>query len=142
MIKWEHNGFWITDDPASVRIEFVTAALQTTYWAKERSQETIQRSLQNSVVLSVFTEHEQIGLARIIGDWATFAWICDVYIDPQYRGQGLGKWLMQCVLKHPICEVKLRLLATKDAQGLYQQFGFTNKECMVCYQTMHSSGGK
>lgn len=132
-MKWENGSFWITDEPEAIDVDFVTAALHSTYWAKERPAETIEHALKHSVVLSVFNDSTQIGLGRIIGDQATFAWICDVFIDPAYRGQGLGKWLVQCLLEHPMCDVKIRLLATKDAHDLYKQYGFTEKECMVCY---------
>jgi GNAT superfamily N-acetyltransferase len=133
LMKWENDVFWVTDDPGVVDIDFVTISLNTTYWAQGRPRAVIEKSLRNSVVLSLFKDKTQIGLTRIVGDAATFAWICDVYVAPRYRKQGLGKWLVQCALEHPICDVRLRLLATKDAHGLYQKFGFTPKECMVLY---------
>jgi GNAT superfamily N-acetyltransferase len=134
MMKWRKGRFWITDDPAVVDVDFVTTSLNTTYWAQERPRAVIEKSLRNSVVLSLFKDKTQIGLTRIVGDKATFAWICDVYVAPEHRKQGLGKWLVQCALEHPICDVRLHLLATKDAHGLYQKFGFTHKECMALYR--------
>ncbi len=133
-MKWEKNEFWITDDPQVIDLDFITTSLNTTYWAQNRSKSMMKKACSNSVILSLFKETAQIGLIRIVGDKATFAWICDVFIAPQHRRRGLGKWLMQCALEHQICDVKLRLLATRDAHGLYQKFGFTPKECMILYQ--------
>lgn len=130
-MKWEKNGFWITDDPKATDIDFVTTSLNTTYWAQGRPRAIVEKSLRNSIVLSLFKEQRQIGLTRIVGDEATFAWVCDVFVAPEYRKQDLGKWLIQCTLEHPVCDVRIRLLATRDAHGLYQQFGFVPKECMV-----------
>ena len=133
-MKWENGSFWISDDADMVNLDFVITALHSTYWAKERPREIIESSLKTSVTLSLFKGNKQIGLTRIVGDYATFAWICDVYVAPEYRKQGLGKWLVKCALEHPVGNVRLRLLATKDAHGLYQQFGFTPKECLFCKQ--------
>ncbi|GAK54795.1 GCN5-related N-acetyltransferase [Candidatus Vecturithrix granuli] len=135
-MKWEKENYWITDDPTAVNLDFVTEALHSTYWAKERPRATIEKAFAHSVALSLFDQDTQIGMARIIGDQATFAWISDVFVDPVYRGQGLGKWLVQCILEHPLCDVKIRLLATRDAQGLYAQFGFTSKACMIFQHPM------
>ena len=132
-MKWEDGPYWITDETAVVDVDFVIAALRTTYWAEHRSRTAIEKSLKNSVVLSLFKDVTQIGLARVVGDQATFAWICDVYVEPTHRKQKLGKWLVQCALEHPICDVSLCLLATRDAHGLYKQFGFTEKECLALY---------
>jgi ribosomal protein S18 acetylase RimI-like enzyme len=122
------DNFSITDDIATLDMEFVINALHNTYWAEKRSQGIIEESISNSVVISLFDGNKQIGLARIVSDFATFAYICDVYIDPDYRQRGLGVWLMQHVMEHPATQVNLITLATRDAHGLYQKFGFTQNE--------------
>lgn len=130
-MKWNNNDYWITDDNDAVDIDYVHRTLNTTYWAADRPKEIVEKSIRNSVMLSLFNHHRQIGYARIVSDYATFAWLCDVYIDPEYRGQGLGAWLCKCYLEHPSSYVSINLLATKDAHALYEKFGFKPKECMI-----------
>lgn len=130
-MKWEKGKFWITDDSALVDVDFYEKALRTTYWAAERPRRTIELAINTSIVLSVFEDKTAVGFARVVSDRATFAWICDVYIDPDYRGRGLGKWLMECTLEHPSTHVRLNLLATRDAHELYEKFDFERYECMV-----------
>ncbi len=130
-MKWTKGDFWITDDTTALNVDFVATALNTTYWAQDRPRDVIEKSLQNSVVFSLFEDDRQIGFTRTVTDNATFAWICDVYVHPDYRGRGLGKWLMACVLEHPSAQVRINLLATRDAHGLYEQFDFERKECMI-----------
>ena len=130
-MKWEKGRFWITDDSAKVDVDFYEKALRTTYWAAERPRRIIELAIHTSIVLSVFDDKTPVGFARIVSDRATFAWICDVYIDPVYRGKGLGKWLMECTLKHPSTHVRLNLLATRDAHELYEKYDFERYECMV-----------
>jgi GNAT superfamily N-acetyltransferase len=131
MMQWTRDEFVITDDTADIDMDFITETLKSTYWAENRPRKIIEESITNSVFLSLFDDKKQIGYSRIVSDMATFAWICDVFIDPEYRERGLGKWLMECTLEHPSCSVRINLLATKDAHGLYEKYGFKNKECMV-----------
>jgi GNAT superfamily N-acetyltransferase len=85
----------------------------------------VARYVQHSLVFGIYDGTRQIGLARIVSDYTTFAWLCDVFIHEDYRGHGLGKWLMQTIHSHPDLQGLRRwLLATRDAQGLYQQFGW------------------
>jgi GNAT superfamily N-acetyltransferase len=78
----------------------------------------------------LFKGEEQIGFTRIVSDEATFAWVSDVFVHPDHRGKGLGVWLMECTMAHPVMDVTLQILATKDAQGLYEKFGFQRREMM------------
>lgn len=122
------DNFSITDDIAALDMEFAINALHNTYWADKRPQSVIEKSISNSAVISLFDGTKQIGLARIISDFATFAYICDVYIDPNYRKRGLGIWLMQYIMEHPSTQVNLVMLATRDAHELYKKFGFVQSE--------------
>jgi GNAT superfamily N-acetyltransferase len=100
--------------------------LSQPYWAQGRTRKIIELSLENSLVFGLYGDDRQIGLARVVTDYATFAWPCDVFIHEDYRGQGVGKWLMASILSHPDLQGLRRfLLATLDAHGLYSQFGFT-----------------
>lgn len=129
-MKEEKNGYIISDDKDLIDWNFVITSLQSTYWAEDRPEEMIKKSFENSIVLSLIGEEKQVGFARIVSDLSCFAWLCDVYIDPAHRGKGLGKFLMSCVKSHPSTQVRMTLLATKDAHGLYEQYGFERREMM------------
>lgn len=121
-----HRGeFTISTAPPLQDLEAICGFLAQAYWANTRSRETIARSLQHSLVFGLFHGAKQIGLARVVTDYATFAWLCDVFIEEAYRGQGLGKWLMETVVSHPELQGLRRwILATRDAHGLYEKYGF------------------
>ncbi|MEW6236603.1 MAG: GNAT family N-acetyltransferase [Candidatus Omnitrophota bacterium] len=138
-MKWIKEDYWITDDKDRVDLDYIAASLQTTYWAKERPKALIEKSIENSFFLTLFKGERPIGFARIVSDCAVFAWLCDVFVDPDFRGGGLGKWLVQCALEHDSMHVKINLLATKDAHGLYEKFSFERKECMVRYNKADSA---
>lgn len=123
--------FQITDDPAAVDFEKVVALLKPTYWAGDRPSELIAKSIQHSICISVFFENEQVGFARVVTDRASFAWIADVIVDERFQGRGLGKEIMRFIQDHPEVPASRQLLRTKDAHGLYEQFGFTRQECMM-----------
>jgi GNAT superfamily N-acetyltransferase len=102
---------------------------EDTYWATTRNLEIIKTSIENSLCIGLYDSERQIGFARIVTDYATFAWLCDVFIAPEYRGKGLGKWLIETIVNQPILSKLLILLGTRDAQGLYKQYGgFTSIE--------------
>ena len=104
----------------------VAALLKTTYWANTRSLETIEKSMRNSSCYGVYLDEEKklIGFARVISDDATTYYLCDVVIDPAYRGRGLGKALVSHIVSLPEYAGLRGLLLTKDAHGLYEKFGF------------------
>ena len=123
---YQRSPYFIYTDPAKADALAIHKYLsEDSYWAENIPFETVKRSLDNSLCFSVYEAEKQIGLARIITDKTTFAYLCDVYVLPEYRGQGLSKWLMECVLSHPdLQNLRRFMLATKDAHGLYAQFGF------------------
>jgi GNAT superfamily N-acetyltransferase len=97
------------------------------YWAKGISLEIVERSISNSLCFGVFDKDEQIGFARVITDYTTFAYLADVFILPDYRGKGISKDLMNYITSYPELQGLRRwVLATVDAHGLYEQFGFTS----------------
>jgi len=125
IIETHQNNLTIGTDPARLDLNAIYEMLNRTYWANGRSIEMIERSLQNSLVFGIYDDSHQIGLARVISDYATFAWLCDVFIHEDYRGQGIGKWLIETVIAHPDLKgLKRIMLATRDAHGLYAQYGF------------------
>jgi GNAT superfamily N-acetyltransferase len=128
--EYHQPPFTIYTDPARADAGAVHRYLsRDSYWAENVAFETVARSLQNSLCFSLYDGGVQIGLARVITDKATFAYLCDVYVLPEYRGKGLSKWLMTCVLEFPDLQgIRRFMLATKDAHGLYEQFGFKLSE--------------
>ena len=131
-MEWKRGPFRITDDPLDVDADFVERMLRSSYWAPERSRGVIERTLETSVPLSLLRDGQQIGFARIVSDDVTFAWICDLIIDPTCRGDGLGKWFMECIMEHPaVAGTSQQLLRTSDAHGLYAKYGFEISECMT-----------
>jgi len=122
------NDFYISTDKKNLDIDLIVDFLQhKSYWANTTSRETIEKSISHSLCFGLFNpETDQIGFARVISDFAVFAWVLDVFILEAYRGKGLGKLLMQEISAHPDLQgLKRWGLATNDAHGLYQQFGFT-----------------
>jgi len=125
LLEIQHENFTISTDPSRLNLDAIADMLSRAYWAQGRTRETIVRSLQHSLVFGLYDGFHQIGLARVASDYATFAWLCDVFIHEDYRGQGLGKWLLETVHGYPDLQGLRRwLLATKDAHGLYSQFGW------------------
>jgi GNAT superfamily N-acetyltransferase len=95
------------------------------YWGQGRSIELVKKSIENSLPFGVYSNDKMVGFARVVTDYSTFGWIADVFILPEYRGKGLSKWLMETILAHPKLQGLRRwLLATRDAHGLYRQYGF------------------
>ena len=124
--EWHRGEYTISTDPDLLDLEMIHGFLTSSYWATGRSIETIQRSISSSLSFGVYKERRQIGFARVITDYETLAWIADVFILDEFRGQGLSKWLMEVIIKHPDLQGFRRwILATKDAHGLYEKFGFT-----------------
>jgi GNAT superfamily N-acetyltransferase len=120
-----HDNFTISTDPARLDVEAITDMLSRAYWAQGRTREMISRYLQHSLTFGLYDGSRQIGLARVVSDYTTFAWLCDVFIHEDYRGQGLGKWLLETVHSYPELQGLRRwMLATRDAHGLYKQFGW------------------
>jgi GNAT superfamily N-acetyltransferase len=96
------------------------------YWAKGRPPEVTHRAFDHSLCFGLYERGRQVGLARVVTDRATFGWLCDVFVLENYRGRGLAKWLVACVLGHPdVRGLRRVLLGTRDAHGLYERHGFT-----------------
>ncbi len=119
--------FTISTEEARLQLDAILAFLSRAYWAEGRTRDVIERSMAHSLCFGLYAGDRQIGFARVITDRATFAYLCDVFIDDSYRGRGLGKWLMAAVMDHPDLQGLRRwTLATRDAHGLYKQFGWTD----------------
>lgn len=121
------DSYTITTDKGKINVSYTHHFLSTqSYWAENIPRDVVERSIEGSLCFVVLHEGAQVGFARVITDGATFAYLADVFIDPAHRGKGLSKWLMEVIVAHPSLQGLRRfLLATRDAHGLYGQFGFT-----------------
>ena len=125
IIETHHDHFTISTDPARLDIEAMVDMLTRAYWAIGRPRERTERAFQNSLVFGVYDNEKQIGMARVVSDYSIFAYLCDVFIHEEYRAHGLGKWLMQTIHSYPDLQgLHLWALVTRDAHGLYRQFGW------------------
>lgn len=118
--------FEITSDVARMDTLAIHAFLSQTYWSPGIPLTVVQRAIANSVCFGVLLDGAQVGFARVVTDKATFAYLADVYVLEPYRGQGLSRRIMEHVMAHPDLQgLRRMLLATRDAHGLYAQYGFT-----------------
>jgi len=128
--EWKNGVFTISTDKSLLQVDRIHQFLsQEAYWCLEIPLSTVKQAILGSLCFGLYDESKnekpQIGYARIVSDRATFAWLCDVYIEKSYRGQGLSKWLMECLMNHPDLKGLRRIcLATKDAHKLYEKYGF------------------
>jgi GNAT superfamily N-acetyltransferase len=123
---WVNGHFTITCDPAKMDRAVIAEFLASSYWAEGIPPATVERSLAHSLCFALLDGDRQVGFARVISDHATIAYLGDVFVLPEYRRRGLSKWLMECVVSHPELQGLRRwILATRDAHGLYEKFGFT-----------------
>ena len=115
----------ISTDPARLNVDLVYEFLQTSYWAKGRWRTVIERSIKNSLCFGAYQNGRQVAFARVVTDRAVFAYLMDVFVVPEFRRRGISKALMRTILDHPdIQNLRVFLLATSDAHGLYAKFGF------------------
>ncbi len=120
------TDFEISTERGRLDVGAIHASLAKTYWAEGISRERVARSLDESLCFGLFAGARQIGLARVVTDRSTFAYLCDVYVDGEHCGRGLGKQLIAAVRAHPdLGGLRRFVLWTRDAHGLYEQFGFT-----------------
>ncbi len=125
-MKWQQSEFTVTDCREDLDMDMIHEFLcEESYWARHIPRVTVEKSVNHSLCFGLYHATEQIGFARVISDYATFAYLADVFVVSNYRGKGLGKWLISCILAHPELQGLRRwMLATLDAHGLYEQNGF------------------
>jgi GNAT superfamily N-acetyltransferase len=123
---FRRGDFEVSTDPARLDTGAIHAFLTSSYWAKNIPLPLVERSLASSLCFGLYAGKRQIGLARVITDGATYGYLCDVYVLSDYRGQGLGRWLMECVMAHPdLAALRRFMLVTRDAHPLYRHVGFS-----------------
>jgi GNAT superfamily N-acetyltransferase len=129
MVVTDAGRFLISTDRAKLDLDMIHGFLTRSYWAEGIPRERVMRAIENSLCFGVYSGGEQVGFARVISDFATFAYLADVFILEPYRERGLGKELIATVMAHPELQGLRRWsLGTRDAHGLYAQFGFTALE--------------
>jgi GNAT superfamily N-acetyltransferase len=140
--EWRRGAYLMTTDKARLDLEGVHSFLKTSYWAAGISADVVMRSVENSLAFGLFKGDEQLGFARVVTDYATFAYLADVFVLEPHRRQGLGKWMMEVVFSHPELQGLRRwILATRDAHELYRRYGFTELEEPTIFMEKYSAYG-
>ncbi len=138
--EYRRGAFLISTDRDRLDLDVVHGFLTNSYWARGIPRKTVENSIQHSLCFGIYEEGggAQVGFARVISDFATFAYIGDVFVLDTHRGLGLGKWLMECITQHPALQNLRRwMLATRDAHGLYAQFGFMPVQSPEIFMEIH-----
>ncbi|HEV7517716.1 MAG TPA: GNAT family N-acetyltransferase [Thermoanaerobaculia bacterium] len=129
-MEWQRGEYAVSADPGRLDLDVVHGFLTRSYWAEGIPRRTVLRSIAHSLPFGLYhvtaAGERQVGFARAVSDYATFAYLADVFVLDPHRGQGLGIWLVECVVAHPELQALRRwLLATRDAHSLYRRFGWS-----------------
>ena len=124
--EWTRGDYTISTDRARVDVDVVHAFVTTSYWGAGISRPVVERSIEHSLCFGLYQIDDQVGFARVVTDYATFAYVADVFVLEEHRGQKLSVWLMETIRAHPKLQgLRVWRLATKDAHTLYEKVGFT-----------------
>ena len=139
IVESRRGEFLVSTDPARLDLDVIHEYLTNCYWAKGVPREVVARSIEHALCFGVYDGGgAQVGFARVISDFATIAYLGDVFVLDSHRGRGLGKWLMECITQHPALQGLRRwILTTRDAHGLYSQVGFTPVKFPERYMERH-----
>lgn len=138
-MEWQQGEYLVSDDSGKVSVDAVHRFLsEESNWSKRIPRAAVEKSIANSLCFTLLKGDEQIGFARVITDRATIAYLGDVYVVNAFRGKGLSKWLMDCVMSHPdLQNLRRWILVTGDAHGLYGRYGFTQLAAPDRYMEKH-----
>lgn len=141
-MEWTRDDHVVSDEPRRLDRRRIWRFLsQESYWAGGIPEETVDKALEHSLCFGLYRHGAQVGFARVVTDRATFAYLCDVFVDATARGEGLGEWMVACVLEHPELQGLRRIcLMTRDAHGLYERFGFRPMPDPARYLEIHRPG--
>ncbi len=139
LFESRRNGFLLSTDRRLLNLDVIHQFLTNCYWAKGIPRDTVARSIEHSLCFGIYHESgEQVAFARVITDFATIAYLGDIFVLESHRGHGLSKWMMECIMQHPALQGLRRwILLTRDAHGLYSQFGFTPLKSAEPYMELH-----
>jgi len=130
-MEWKRDDYLLTDDPSSVDTTITYNLLKDTYWGHKRSPEIVESFLRSSLNFTLFREGNQIGYARVVTDYAVFSWFADFVIEPSFRGQALGTWMMESIINHPKLSQTQFVLQTGDAHTFYEKQGFAKSDWLM-----------
>lgn len=141
-MNWTHAGYTLTDHPAQLDFEATCALLASAAWAAQRPRALVEKCLRHSLNFGLFHAGRQVGFARVVTDYTTHAYLCDVILAPEHRGRGVGAWMTQCILNHPALATARLTLLTSAAVGFYRKLGFTphRDTCLVRYPKDYADG--
>ena len=123
--EYNKGDYLISTDKRKLQPTVIHNFLTNCYWSKGSTYQAVQKKIKNSYCYGIYHNKKQIGFCRVISDFITFAYLVDVFVVEEFRGRGLSKWLMECVMQHPVLkEVNNWMLKTGDAHGLYEKYGF------------------
>jgi GNAT superfamily N-acetyltransferase len=139
VVEQRRGGFEISTSRERLDLEVIHNFLTNCYWAKGIPRDVVERSIKYSLCFGIYEcKGAQVGFARVISDFATVAYLGDVFVVQSHRGRGLSTWLMECIVQHPALQNLRRwMLLTNDAHGLYSRFGFTPVKSPERYMEMH-----
>jgi GNAT superfamily N-acetyltransferase len=139
VMEYQRGEYLISTSRERLNLDVVHGFLTNCYWAKGIPREVVARSIEHALCFGIYDHRgEQVGFARVISDFATIAYIGDVFVLEKHRGHGLGKWLMQCITDHPaLQDLRRWILTTRDAHGLYSQFGFKPVKSPERFMELH-----
>ncbi|MBN2547098.1 MAG: GNAT family N-acetyltransferase [Spirochaetes bacterium] len=119
-----YNDYIVTNDKKRISADNIHAFLTKSYWAKNRSLETVKKSIKNSICYGAIYKNKLVGFARVVTDLAVVYWLCDVWVEEEHRGKGVGKKLVETIVNNENLKNLKGILGTNDAHGLYEKFGF------------------
>lgn len=139
-MEWRKDQYVLTTDVARFDMDVLFRFIsEESYWARGMTRGTFERAVKHSLCFGLFEAERQIGFGRVVSDFASVAYLKDVFILQDFRGRGLSKWMMECILSHPDLQVIRRwLLVTADAQELYKKFGFTPLKVPEKFMELHN----
>lgn len=140
-LEYRRGDFLISTDRARLDLAVIYDFLTNSYWAKGIPQEVVARSIEHSLCFGIYDGNgSQAGFGRVVSDYATVAYLGDVFVIESHRGRGLSKWLMECIMQNPALQNLRRwILLTRDAHGLYSRVGFTPVKMPDLYMELHRS---
>lgn len=139
ILEFRRGEFLVSTDPARLDLDVIHSFLTNCYWAKGIPRETVARSVEHSLCFGIYDgSGAQVGFARVVSDFATVAYLGDVFVLESHRGRGLSKFLMECIMQHPaLTGLRRWILLTRDAHGLYKKFGFMPLKSADRYMELH-----
>jgi GNAT superfamily N-acetyltransferase len=138
IVEYRRGEFSISTDRERLSLDVIHGFLTSCYWAKGIPREVVARSIAHSLCFGIYEGCAQVGFARVVSDFATMAYLGDVFVLESHRGRGLSKWLLECLVEHPALQNLRRwILLTRDAHELYSQFGFAKLKAPERYMELH-----